>query len=838
MTNPRPESFLVPFSDSVSDILLHSRWDMEVYEIALPHGSGITVFIKPGTPTLPMKLCHIISSRRKETTLSIKSGDKIVFYFSCQDPENHFVIEIQKNIDCMAGPCPFGEVQLQPSTSVLPSLNRTFIWDVRAHKSIGLELQFSHPRLRQIGPRESCPDGVSHSISGRIDTSLVRIGTFCRNGTVSRIKMQEGVKMALHLPWFHDRNISGFSIANRSSIKRLCIIESVFEGEGSATLMSANYPDGFPEDELMTWQFIIPAHLRASVSFLHFNVSNCVKKEERVEYYIPGSTTNPEVFKLEDKQPGNMAGNFNLSLQGCDQDAQNPGILRLQFQVLVQRPQDESNKTYVVDLSNEQAMSLTIEPRLSKQSRKFVPGCFVCLDSRTCSTNLTLTSGSKHKISFLCDDLTRLWINAEKTITCMDHRYCHRKSYSLQVPWYILQLPVQLHDFSWKLLVPKDSLSLALVPAQKLQQHTHERACNTSFSYLLASAVPGQELYFGFFCSGGSIEQIQVKQNVSVTLRTFAPNFQQEASRQNLTVSFIPHFKEEGVFTVTPDTKSKVYLRTPNWDRGLPSLTSVSWNISVPRDQVACLTFLKERTGVVCQTGRAFMIIQEQRARAEEIFSLEEEVLPKPSFHHHSFWVNISNCSPASGKQLDLLFWVSLSPRTTDLTVIIIAVVGGGALLLFALGLIICFVKKNRKKKITKGPAVGIYNGNVNTQMPMQPKKFQKRRKDNDSHVYAVIDDTMVYGHLLQDANGSFLQPEVDTYRPFQGPTGDRPPSPPPICSRAPTAKLTTEEPSPGFLPESESEPYAFSHPKDGNISNGNTDTPLLDAHKPTEPGE
>lgn len=345
---------------------------VEVYEIALPHGSGITVFIKPGTPTLPMKLCHIISSRRKETTLSIKSGDKIVFYFSCQDPENHFVIEIQKNIDCMAGPCPFGEVQLQPSTSVLPSLNRTFIWDVRAHKNIGLELQFSHPRLRQIGPRESCPDGVSHSISGRIDTSLVRIGTFCRNGTVSRIKMQEGVKMALHLPWFHDRNISGFSIANRSSIKRLCIIESVFEGEGSATLMSANYPDGFPEDELMTWQFIIPAHLRASVSFLHFNVSNCVKKEERVEYYIPGSTTNPEVFKLEDKQPGNMAGNFNLSLQGCDQDAQNPGILRLQFQVLVQRPQDESNKTYVVDLSNEQAMSLTIEPRLSKQSRKFV----------------------------------------------------------------------------------------------------------------------------------------------------------------------------------------------------------------------------------------------------------------------------------------------------------------------------------------------------------------------------------------------------------------------------------------------------------------------------------
>ncbi|XP_033068207.1 CUB domain-containing protein 1 isoform X1 [Trachypithecus francoisi] len=809
----------------------------EAFEIALPRESNITVLIKLGTPTLLAKPCYIVISKRHTTMLSIKSGERIVFTFSCQSPENHFVIEIQKNIDCMSGPCPFGEVQLQPSTSLLPTLNRTFIWDVKAHKSIGLELQFSIPRLRQIGPGESCPDGVTHSISGRIDATVVRIGTFCSNGTVSRIKMQEGVKMALHLPWFHPRNVSGFSIANRSSIKRLCIIESVFEGEGSATLMSANYPEGFPEDELMTWQFVIPAHLRASVSFLNFNLSNCERKEERVEYYIPGSTTNPEVFKLEDKQPGNMAGNFNLSLQGCDQDAQNPGILRLQFQVLVQHPQNESNKIYVVDLSNERATSLTIEPRPIKQSRKFVPGCFVCLESRTCSTNLTLTSGSKHKISFLCDNLTRLWMNVEKNISCTDHRYCQRKSYSLQVPSDILHLPVELHDFSWKLLVPKDRLSLVLVPAQKLQQHTHEKPCNTSFSYLVASAIPSQDLYFGSFCPGGSIEQIQVKQNISVTLRTFAPSFRQEASRQGLTVSFIPYFKEEGVFTVTPDTKSKVYLRTPNWDRGLPSLTSVSWNISVPRDQVACLTFFKERTGVVCQTGRAFMIIQEQRTRAEEIFSLDEDALPKPSFHHHSFWVNISNCSPANGKQLDLLFWVTLTPRTVDLTVILITVVGGGALLLSALGLIVCCVKK-KKKKTNKGPAVGVYNGNINTEMPRQPKKFQKGRKDNDSHVYAVIEDTMVYGHLLQDSGGSFLQPEVDTYRPFQGTMGVCPPSPPTVCSRAPTAKLAAEELPPCSPPESESELYTFSHPNNGDVNSKDTDIPLLNTQEPVEPAE
>lgn len=133
----------------------------------------------------------------------------------------------------------------------------------------------------------------------------------------------------------------------------------------------------------------------------------------------------------------------------------------------------------------------------------------------------------------------------------MDHRYCHGRSYSLQVPRDILQLPVQLRDFSWKLLVPKDRLSLALVPAQKLQQHTQERGCNASFSYLVASASPGQDLYFGSFCSGGPIEQIQVKQNVAVTLRTYAPGFQQELSRQGLTASFIPYFKGKGVFRLT-----------------------------------------------------------------------------------------------------------------------------------------------------------------------------------------------------------------------------------------------------------------------------------------------
>lgn len=121
-------------------------------------------------------------------------------------------------LDCVSGPCPFGEVHLHPAA--LPRLNRTFVWDVKASTKAGLELKFSAPWLRQIEPGETCPDFVSYNINSCIDTATVNIGTFCRDGLVSRIKLLGGVVMSLHLPWDSPLTTSGFSIANRASIKR------------------------------------------------------------------------------------------------------------------------------------------------------------------------------------------------------------------------------------------------------------------------------------------------------------------------------------------------------------------------------------------------------------------------------------------------------------------------------------------------------------------------------------------------------------------------------------------------------------------------------------------
>ncbi|XP_059340606.1 CUB domain-containing protein 1 [Ammospiza nelsoni] len=799
------------------------------FTISLHKADNTTVTIKLGRQSN----CQIRMKYGIVSELKIKPGDNVTFAFTCGTPEKYFITEIQKNIDCVSGPCPFGDVHLYPPG--LPRLNRTYIWDVKASTKAGLELKFSTSWLRQIEPGEMCPDAVSYNINSSIDNATVNIGTFCRNGSVSRIKLLGGVVLSLHLPWHLPLTTSGFNIASRASIKRLCIIESVLKRESSITLMSPNYPLGFPEDELMTWQFVIPPNLRASVFFHNYSLSNCERKEERVEYYIPGSPSNPEVFKLSDSQPANIAGTFNMSLQGCDQDAQNPGILRLLFQVVVQHPQVDENVTHLVDLSKEKNMTVTIhmEGWPSRTPLMSEPICLICKDPRTCDRALTLTSGAVYRISFLCKDLSQLRITAEKGIGCMDIRWCQKKIYSLSVPKAITRLPIRLHKFNWKLLAT-DMINVEITsPSLKLQQHVPEQRCNTSYSYSIVSATPETELNVGVFCPGGSIEKIQMRNNITISLKTFGKGFINESIPQDLKMSFVPHIKDECIFTVSPNPKAKVYLQTPNSPYGLPPYVSISWFITVPSKQTARLKFSKDRMGIACETGRAFVNIKEETPGAEEIVRREDELLPQPRNMLHSFWVNVSNCRPVDKEQLTLQFWVTLADKQLDLGIILAVVAGAGVLTV--IGLTVCCVKKKKKK--TQNPMVGVYNDNVNTQMPGRKGSFRKGRQNNESHVYAVIDDAVVYGHLLKESNGS-VSPEVDVYRPFDGPIGSMPPSPPPFSFRKDIKRSSNPKEEPLPLMDIDQDNYTFAHQKSGQSEDngdankkdkGDTSVPLLE---------
>ncbi|XP_013926430.1 PREDICTED: CUB domain-containing protein 1 isoform X2 [Thamnophis sirtalis] len=658
------------------------------FEISLPLGGNITVKIKPGFSFL--NTCALREGKNPHFLEKIiEPGQKFQFTFDCSTPEKYWSILVEKNIDCLSGQCPFGDIQLQPPG--LPHLNRTFIWEAKANRRVGLELKFS-PWLRQILPGDTCPDQIIYNISSRLGKDRVQIGTFCRNGSVSRVKAQGDAILTLQLPWDSKLAASGVKLASRSSIQRLCIIESTFKGKSSATLMSANYPLGLPEDELMTWQFVLPSSLRADINFINYTKPNCERKYVRVEYSLPDYSPDTRVLSLDDVQPVNIPGSFNLSLYGCDQD-DSSGLLRLLFKVIVNYPKNEENVTYKIDLTHEKT-NLTIYSKSSMNE------CLICVhSSRNCRPNVTLEYGVTYFATFLCQNLDNIRIIAEQSIVCWNARTCENLFFQLAVPSVLLQLPILIETFTWKIQA-LEAVNIEIRSSTlKLKQHipNRDQRCNGSYSYIINGSSPGRSWSLGYFCPVGDIEKIQIKDNVTLTLKTFGKR-----------------------------------------------------------------------------------------------------------------WFNESNTQKGD---LKLFF----KPVLQDVTVII-GVVAGGMAVLAIIGLLICCVKKKRKnkRKESHNPVMGVYNTNVNTLLPERQGIFKKERKKNDSHVYAVIEDVMVYGHLLDNSTRPEMA-DVGVYRPFSGPVSNIPPSPPPIRKISKSSDL--QESSNVLVTNSEN--YTFAHHVPENIHNG-----------------
>ncbi|XP_075068606.1 CUB domain-containing protein 1 [Mixophyes fleayi] len=758
----------------------------ECITISLPPTSNISINIKRGnnTPPAPCYICRA-NNICKESNLEILPGGKVDYTFSCNTPERYFIMEITRKIDCNSGLCPLN-ITLQPSS--LTGLNRTFLWHILASRNSGLIFSFSTPWLRQVHPSNTCPDLVNFNIGTSVHDSSINIGTFCRNGTVSRVKVQEKGVVALSLPWTETLINPGFSIANRSAIKRLGIVESTFQRESLVTLLSANYPGSFPHNEQLTWKFNLPPAHAATVKFLNYTMPTCVKNEVEVQYGLPQSL----LLKLSDKQPANILNNFNLSLKNCEVDRQisgQPG-LALNFSVTVQKSQ--GNTLYHLDFTKEKDLKVYIGKRKTV-ARGFVPVCEICKGPSDCNTELVLEGGKYYKISFLCDNMKSLTVTAEKNMTCWDLRTCNISNVPLTIPKSLVEFPLRLETYTWNLIAPEYISTEIVSKSIYLQQNVQDKPCNvtaTGFTYDIHSCTGKGQFKIGTFCPNGSIEKIQLRDNVTIVLTTPWDGNPNKLLEHDLHVSFVSIIKEECIFTVSPKTGDTIYLQTPNWADGLPDHVAVSWSINLPKKQSGKVKFSKDTMDIKCETGTAYVNIKEQKDNAQVVVRREDEQLPSLMDIYSPFWINISNCKPWNGtNKLKLLMSITFSQVTPDLKTILIAASAAVAVVL-ALIIIVCCVKKKKKQK--EDP-VGIYNSRVNTEVPRRHAVFKKGRKNNESHVYAVIDDTMIYGHLLQEPTG--LVPEVDVYQPFEGRMAEAPPVPPITYPNGSTIEDTLEDP-------------------------------------------
>eukprot|EP00061_Rhincodon_typus_P008502 g31167.t1 len=108
---------------------------------------------------------------------------------------------------------------------------------------------------------------------------------------------------------------------------------------------------------------------------------------------------------------------------------------------------------------------------------------------------------------------------------------------------------------------------------------------------------------------------------------------------------------------IIPDVNSLVYLLSPNWGPGMPNKLTASWNISVPPDHVAELTFV-EQSIPKCEHGHVTIVIIEQITDGTHLSYRESDTIPQslPELYHR-FWLNVSNCETSSGR-LNLKFQV------------------------------------------------------------------------------------------------------------------------------------------------------------------------------------
>ena len=107
-------------------------------------------------------------------------------------------------------------------------------------------------------------------------------------------------------------------------------------GQSYSDFFSANYVSGFPSNEMMGWEFVVPPKHNFTVSFLGHTAPICGTKAVEVRYEQEGKA--PVVKSMTEEQPANLQGSFSLLLQNCDsvKKAGSPK-LTLNFRVSVLR---------------------------------------------------------------------------------------------------------------------------------------------------------------------------------------------------------------------------------------------------------------------------------------------------------------------------------------------------------------------------------------------------------------------------------------------------------------------------------------------------------------------
>ncbi|XP_034730679.1 CUB domain-containing protein 1a isoform X1 [Etheostoma cragini] len=360
-------------------------------------------------------------------------------------------------------------------------------------------------------------------------------------------------------------------------------------------------------------------------------------------------------------------------------------------------------------------------------------------------------------------------VTAMKVIECSQLKDCQKTPADLSVPVLPTCLPAPLSSVTWTLRAPQSGTVELASPTGPLMQSLPGQQCNDS---IIIKVVRDDGSTVGHFCRQGAIQNVQIHTNVSVTVSGMEGKALVTPFKQVLNVILKGEISETYIFTVSPMRDTPVLLATPGWPIGMKDYSTVSWIVSVPPKMEAHLMFVNV-SQPKCSNRHTDIRVQRVGCPEEEYSRREDEEAKSEITVSDNFYLNMSNCMPEQ-KDFKVLTKITLQESKNFRLTVILSVVST-LLVIFAIVLAVVCVGIRKKKKKKLNPEVSIYNPNGTSFLPAH-SGFPKTREDNESHVYASIEDTMVYTDLLRQGAEIGVYGEFDTYRPFTGRTDSQKP--------------------------------------------------------------
>ncbi|KAM9310155.1 CUB domain-containing protein 1a [Pholidichthys leucotaenia] len=696
-------------------------------------------------------------------TLSLKDSTPVSLKFKCLKTEgvklqDVFSVEILRNIECDTTSCNGHISHKDSSDKSLEGFNRTFTWTINTNapkKRGSFKIDFSYSGLRQINPSETCGEDPSYVVEA-LGTS-VAVGRYCHRGLIRSAQINEHGKFSVVYPAGKKLKSVQFDLSGKEKIQSLAKISVTLPVVvSSLEMFSPNYPDSFPDNGVMEWFFQVPERRKAIVHFLKLTRPNCKKNGAKVEYHSNGKLLSVET--LTNCQPTQNLRNFSLTLKNCEMERKGVGSSGLAVKFKVSASVILPSIRCEVD-GRSDGVSLHV-------SKTRPSDCVMKING---VKHETITVTSHANLSFHDCIPEEVQVSATKLIGCHTLTDCPKTPVNLLLPTLPPCLPAPLSRMTWTLQPGKQGTVQLTSPKGPLKQSLPGQICNSSVVFKLAEEDGAS---IGHFCAKGTIKAVHIHSNMSITWESSTGKelLKTYSKQVLLSASFKKEIPERYIFNVSTEKNSPILVATPGWPVGMKSYSTVSWIVFVPSGMEAHVLFTN-LSQPKC-SNRHTSIKVRRFSSTEEEYSRREDEMPKRELTvSESFYLNMSNCMPERGN-FSVMVNITLRKAMNRPLIIGLSVLAVLLVICFIVLVAVCLVIRKKKKKLSH--QVSIYNPNGTNFLPGQNNV--SNHEDDESHLYASIDESLIYSDLLKKGAEMGLYKEYNVYESVQRQTDSHKP--------------------------------------------------------------